>query len=138
MQTRNLMGYLVETDLLATQKWYSQANAWGCSCGHCRNFLAHARVNLLPDSVRTVLKEWKIPPEKATYVSELYTDEAGIHYQFSYRIAGRILADSAQRVPAMGRCCREPYPYGAPDFPEPHFDLEFWVTLPWILEEASG
>ena len=138
MQTCNLMGYLVETDLLATQKWYSQANAWGCSCGHCRNFLAHARGNLLPDSVQTVLKELKIPQEKATYVSELYTDEAGIHYQFSYRIAGRILAEPPREVPAMGRCCHEPYPYGAPDFPEPHFDLEFWVTLPWILEEASG
>ena len=138
MQTCNLMGYLVETDLLATRKWYSQANAWGCSCGHCRNFLAHARGNLLPDSVQTVLKELKIPQEKATYVSELYTDEAGIHYQFSYRIAGRILAESALDVLAMGRCCQEPYPYGAPNFPEPHFDLEFWVTLPWILEEASG
>lgn len=138
MQTCNLMGYLVETDLLDTRKWYSQANAWGCSCGHCRNFLAHARGNLLPDSVQTVLKELKIPPEKATYVSELYTDEAGIHYQFSYRIAGRILAELAQEVPAMGRCCQEPYPYGAPDFLEPHFDMEFWVTLPWILEEASG
>ena len=138
MQTRNLMGYLVETDLLVTQRWYSQANAWGCSCGHCRNFLAHARGNLLPDLVQTVLEELKIPLEKATYVSELYTDEAGIHYQFSYRIAGRILAELPREVPAMGRCCQEPYPYGAPDFPEPHFDLEFWVTLPWILEEASG
>jgi hypothetical protein len=132
------MGYLVETDRLATRKWYSQANAWGCSCGHCRNFLAHARGNLLPDSVQTVLKELKIPPEKATYVSELYTDEAGIHYQFSYRIAGRILAELAQEVPAMGRCCQEPYPYGSPDFLEPHFDLEFRVTLPWILQDASG
>ena len=124
MQTCNLMGYLVETDLLATRKWYSQANAWGCSCGHCRNFLAHARGNLLPDSVQTVLKELKIPQEKATYVSELYTDEAGIHYQFSYRIAGRILAESALDVLAMGRCCQEPYPYGAPNFPEPHFDFQ--------------
>ena len=27
-------------------------------------------------------------------------------------------------------CCHETYPYGAPGFPEPHFDLEFWVRLP--------
>lgn len=32
------------------------------------------------------------------------------------------------------RCCHEIYPYGAPDFPTPHFDLEFWVQLPWILK----
>ena len=35
------------------------------------------------------------------------------------------------------RCCHEPYPYGAPDFPAPHFDLEFWVTLPWILDNKE-
>ncbi len=33
------------------------------------------------------------------------------------------------------RCCHEPYPHGARGFAAPHFDLEFWVTLPWVLEE---
>ena len=28
------------------------------------------------------------------------------------------------------KCTHEPYPYGAPGFPTPHFDLEFWVRLP--------
>ena len=32
------------------------------------------------------------------------------------------------------RCCHEPYPYGAPGFPEPHFDLEFWVRLPRVYQ----
>ena len=27
-------------------------------------------------------------------------------------------------------CAHNPYPYGAPNFPTPHFDLEFWVRLP--------
>ena len=70
-------------------------------------------------------------------MSELYTDEDGIHYQFSFRLAGTILAATSQEKTILGRCCHEPYPYGAPDFPKPHFDLEFWVTLPWILEEAD-
>ena len=29
-------------------------------------------------------------------------------------------------------------PYGAPNFPEPHFDVIFFAELPWILDEASG
>ncbi len=37
-----------------------------------------------------------------------------------------------------GRCCHESYPYGTPDFPTPHFDLEFWVTLPWVLEKQPN
>ena len=86
-----------------------------------------------------ILDALGIPPEKATYVGELFTDEAGVHYQFSYRLAGVIIdspdatADAAQNDI---RCCHEPYPYEAPDFPEPHFDLEFYATLPWVLEES--
>ena len=137
MHKVELFGYPVEVDMEATQNWYVQADAWGCSCGHCRNFLEHAKHDTLPNAVTAVLEELNIPPEKATYVSELYTDEEGIHYQFSYRLAGTILAALSQEVTGLGRCCHEPYPYGAPDFPEPHFDLEFWVTLPWILEETD-
>ena len=137
MQELELFGYLVELDLEAMRKWYSQADAWGCSCGHCRNFLEHAKRNTLPGAVSAALKELDIPAEKATYVSELYTDKDGVHYQFSYRLARTNLAAPSQEVTALGRCCHEPYPYGAPGFPEPHFDLEFWVTLPWILEEAD-
>ena len=137
MKKLTLFGYSVEVNLDATQNWYAQANAWSCSCGHCQNFLTHARRKTLPDVVSAVLGELNIPAEKATYVSELYTDEEGIHYQFSYRIAGSILAAPSQEVTALGRCCHEPYPYGAPNFPEPHFDLEFWVTLPWLPEKAD-
>lgn len=137
MHKIELFGYPVEVDMEATQNWYVQADAWGCSCGHCRNFLEHAKHDTLPNAVTAVLEELNIPPEKATYVSELYTDEEGIHYQFSYRIAGAILTEPSQEVSALGRCCHEQYPYGAPCFPQPHFDLEFWVVLPWILEETD-
>ena len=137
MKKLTLFGYSVEVNLDATQNWYAQANAWSCSCGHCQNFLTHARRKTLPDVVSAVLGELNIPAEKATYVSELYTDEEGVHYQFSYRLAGTILAAPSQEVTALGCCCHESYPYGAPNFPEPHFDLEFWATLPWILEESD-
>ena len=137
MKNLTLFGYSVEVNLAATQNWYAQADAWACCSGHCRNFLDHTKRNILPEAVTAALKEFGIHAEKATYVSELYTDEEGIHYQFSYRIVGSILAEPSQEETALGRCCHEPYPYGAPNFPEPHFDLEFWVTLPWVLEEAD-
>ncbi len=34
-----------------------------------------------------------------------------------------------------GRCCHELYPHGALGFSTPHFDLEFWVDLAWVLED---
>ena len=86
-----------------------------------------------------ILDDLGIPPEKATYVCEIYHDGGGLHYQVSYRIAGRILKGDetalVSREWGQCRCCHETYPYGAPGFPEPHFDLEFWMTLPWVLSE---
>lgn len=93
----------------------------------------------LHETVYAILNELNIAPEKATYVCEIMPKDDGYLYQFSYRIAGRILNEDTAKsmVVEWGevRCCHEPYPYGAPGFPTPHFDLEFWVTLPWILNE---
>ena len=137
MEQITLYGYQAALDAAATQSWYAAAQEWGCTCGHCRNFLALARQKALPAPILDTLDALGIPPEKATYVGELFTDEAGIHYQFSYRLCGSILSvpEQADSAPDAGRCCHEPYPYGAPDFPAPHFDLEFFLTLPWVLEE---
>lgn len=138
-------GYQVEIDESATKAWYAQSEPWGCECGHCRNFMELAQKRALPVAVLEVLDGLEIPPEKATYVCEICPDGDGFLYQFSYRVAGNILNESAAAAAPQswgdgrwGRCCHEPYPYGAPGFPEPHFDLEFWVTFPWILEESPN
>ena len=134
-------GFQVELDEKATRDWYAESKGWGCDCGHCRNFLALARKNALPAPVMEVLNELGISPEKATYVCEMYPDGTGFFYQFSYRMAGNILGESgtadAQEWGEV-RCCHEPYPYGAPGFPTPHFDLEFWLTLSWVLDESPN
>lgn len=138
MKQRNLGSCQVELDTKATAKWYAASRGWNCECGHCRNFLKLAAEGALPKRILEILSDLGIPPEKATYVGELFADEAGIHYQFSYRIAGTILegANSNDSLNGEeGRCCHEPYPYGAPDFPRPHFDMEFYAVLPWALEE---
>lgn len=126
----------MEIDAASTRRWYAAAEEWGCDCGDCRNFLALARRRRLPAFVLEPLNRLGIPPEKATYVCLLYSDEEGHHYQVSYRIAGKILSDETG-TEENGKCWHEPYPYGAPGFPEPHFDMEFWITLPWVLDEPG-
>ena len=71
--------------------------------------------------------------------------EKGLLYQFSWRAAGKILAQPGEERGGWGPVVKRPwgglqlghedYPYGAPDFPEPHFDLEGGMYLPWILDE---
>lgn len=113
----------------------------GCEYGHCRNFLALAAEKNFPSPVLEALSILGIPPKKATYVCELYPVDAGNCYQFSCRIVGSMQntdeSSSTQYEWGAGGCTHESYPYGAPDFPMPHFDLEFFVNLPWVLDEPK-
>ena len=141
MQHYTFGGYQAELNMDATHKWYAASDAWGCECGDCQNFLVLAQKKELPERIIEILDKLGIPPEKATYVSRLYTSEAGVLYQFSYRLAGTIASvpdNPDAKDQNWVRCCHDPYPYGAPNFPEPHFDLEFYETLPWILDEAEN
>ena len=56
-----------------------------------------AKSNKLPLYITKMLNELDIAPEKATYIGELYTDDRGILYQFSYRIAGTIIGAAGRR-----------------------------------------
>ena len=139
MAEYDLFGFQVEVDEAATRTWYAQADEWGCECGDCRNFLKLARERMLPTPVLERLDRLGIPPEKATYVCEMWPTEGGHVYQFSWRIAGDILNGDEKLSNPQGwgdaSCIHETYPYGAPNFPEPHFDLNFFIDLPWVLDE---
>ena len=109
-------------------------NYISCNCGDCRYFVELAKKRELPYAVIEILDQFGIAPEKATYVCEIITEEHKILYQFSYRMVGNIIKERCGEAKAFGKveayCGHEPYPYGAPGFPTPHFDLEFWVRLP--------
>ena len=68
-------GYEARVDLETTQDCYEKAGDWDCPCGHCRNFVALARERKLPEELLAILDSLSIPPEKATYVCELYYDK---------------------------------------------------------------
>ena len=141
MKQQTLWGIPVEIDESATAQWYTRQEPWGCDCNDCRNFIDLSRQNKLPKAAHTILNKMNIAADKATYVCEIMPQDHGHLYQFSYRISGNILNEDAANnsIEDWGevRCCHEIYPYGAPDFPTPHFDLEFWITLPWVLDDAE-
>ncbi len=134
MKQFDLFGFQVEIDKVATKEWYDKADEWSCECGDCRHFVALAKKKELPSAVIEILEQFGIAPEKATYVCEIATEEHKVLYQFSYRMVGNILKERDGDIKDLGwgeaYCGHEPYPYGAPGFPTPHFDLEFWVRLP--------
>lgn len=141
MEKCNFWGIQTEIDKDITKLWYKNSDEWGCDCGWCRNFLALAKSNQLPASVTETLNILNIPPEKATYVCEITESDKGLLYQFSYRISGNIIDknETMKTTQFWGDvlCRHESYPYGAPDFPTPHFDLEFWIYLPYVLNDEK-
>ena len=143
-------GYEAQVDEQATRDCYAQAPEWDCPCGHCRNFVALARERKLPEELLAILDSLSIPPEKATYVCELYYDkdwrEKGLLYQLQWRVVGAILAQPpgecydgygplAERPWGGVMLCRVDDGYAAPDFPEPWFTIDCSLYLPWVLDE---
>lgn len=129
----NLFGYEVEIDETATKEWYSNAGEWDCPCEDCKHFISLAKKRELPAVILETLKQFEITPEKATYVCSILEDEEDVLYEISYRIAGKIIKERVVDIGDSGcgeaYCGYNPYPYGSPGFPEPHFDLEFWVNI---------
>ena len=143
-------GYTVEVDGKATQNWYAGAEEWGCDCGHCRNFLALAKERRLPEEILNILDGLSIPPEKATYVCELYHDESwrekGLLYEISWRVAGTVTGQPGEnqgnsawgppvKFPAFQMMLGYERYNIEPEFPEPCFDLNISLYLPWVLDE---
>ena len=137
---RELFDSVVEINIEATKAWYSKGNHWDCECGYCRNFLEVARKKQLPQLILKLLDNFGILPEQANYVCQVYDDDKGHYYQVSYRLAGVILDE---KEPDSffdwggAQCGYESYPYGAPGFPEPHFDIKLFLCLPWVLDEPD-
>ena len=145
-------GYEAEVDEQTVRSWYAQADEWGCTCGHCRNFLALARERKLPGELLSILDSLSILPEKATYVCELYHDESwrekGLLYELCWRLPGQILDKPAGEDcgPNWGPAVK--FPWGdialghegdpcseAENLPKPNFDLICTMYLPWGLDE---
>lgn len=128
--------FRVEVDEEATRAWYEQAEEWDCTCGHCRNFVLLVREGQLPEELLALLDKLGVPPEKASYVCELYEKEEKLYYQVNYRMAGRVLeGPESGSIPFGGlelSCGREAAPGPTDNFPEPYFDLMFFLWLPWI------
>ena len=126
----------VEIDEEATRAWYEKSEEWDCTCGHCRNFMLLAGERQLPEDMLDLLDKLGIPPEKASYVCELYDKDEKLHYQVNYRVAGRMIEGSGAEASPLGEvrllCGRENAPGPADDFPEPFFDIMFFLWLPWI------
>ena len=134
MKKYNLFDYEVEINETASKDWYANSEGWNCPCEDCKHFVSLAKQGKIPTIMLETLSQFEIAPEKATYVCSIIEQDNEVLYEISYRVAGNIIKGKDVDMDDSGRgeayCCHNSYPYGASGFPEPHFDLEFWVWLP--------
>ena len=130
-------------DEAAARDWYARrAEDWDCDCLRCRNYLALARSQRLPQELLRLLDGFGLPPEKADYICMLVRPdnwrERGCPYQIMFRLPGQMLREHDPETPwpwaAFEGDRHEPY-YGD-DFPKPFIALNIVLELPWVLEEA--
>jgi hypothetical protein len=145
LQQVDFFGWILQIDQQATHHAYDQLPAdWDCTCSYCRNF--RAALSVLPGTFLTALEDMGINllhPAEAIEYPNLKTH---LHlYEGWYHVVGHIHAAPSVVLDPYGR--REIIsgvevrvsdtlallPEG---FPTPAIQVEFFVSLPWVLDEA--
>ena len=138
MQTRALLGVVVECDPERTRAAYAGLPAIACAYLYCRNYVAACA--RLPVPVRALPESLGIDPPKGRKSSSSGALPAGPGATAASTIwpAGR-LRDRRAGEPAhrgrIQRLFRRDLHLVPPGFSRPALQLEFNGTIPWVLAE---
>ena len=139
MQTRALLGAVLECDPERTRAAYAALPAIACACLYCRNYVAACA--RLPASMRALLESLGIDPTKEAEVYELGALPDGRRlYGGFYHLAGRLLQGAGGQAPRpigeeFSAYFRRDLHLVPPGFPRPTLQLEFSGPIPWVLAE---
>ncbi|MDF2566833.1 MAG: hypothetical protein K0R90_289 [Oscillospiraceae bacterium] len=145
--------YILEVDYEKTKEYYTNAQQYECECIYCKNYIAAA--SGLPKETKEFLEILGIDYMKIALVSKLYADENKVSYDCYCRIAGWIMSNHAvekrtqdnrvyyvrvvEEIAEMGIFFHDDRNifYDCHDFPDPCFEMNFKVFLPWKLEKRE-
>lgn len=142
LDTIDLFGYTVEIDKDLTKDAFAHfPPGWGCTCTYCRNF--RAGIPLLPAALTAPIQRCGIDLMHPAEIVEYYGDQMHL-YEAWYHVVGRICAMPAAPPNSFGHYqLTETIQIRITDkiallpkhFPTPVFQIGFFATLPWVLNE---
>ncbi|MFN8479421.1 MAG: hypothetical protein U0074_16525 [Kouleothrix sp.] len=146
LQQVDFFGWVLQIDQQATHEAYNQLPAnWDCMCGYCRNF--RAALSVIPGTFRTALEDMGInllhPAEAIEYpnsTTHLHVYEAWYHMVGYLRAAPSSLLDQYGRreiISGVDVCVSDTLDLLPKGFPTPAIQVRFFVSLPWVLDEAD-
>lgn len=130
----------IQVDVAATRSYYDAHGeiAGGCDCAYCRNFAAAAET--VSPRLRTFLDALGLDLRKPREVMELGPGTGNRRlYEAFYHLVGKLETGGPARV-EIGEdhagfyedCDLLP-----PNFPQPCFQMNVALELPWLLKEAA-
>jgi hypothetical protein len=139
MKTKlSILQWDLEFDKEDTVKAYVDLTYY-CKCSYCRNFLATYRI--LPSIYFEILHNLGIDPVKPAEIIEYCKNKDGTHlYQWWYHVVGNLLnkcETSIKFTEQVDILIRNRDDLVPKDFPNPIIQIDFFASLPWVLEEES-
>lgn len=130
--------YAFETNVAANRAAYAKLSIPDCSCENCRNFCLAVRH--APEALVAFFDSLGLSIEKSANVSSYsFGEKENVLYEGMYHLSGTI-----ERIPM----CAEPFEIAGASvhfhnnlamvpegFPFPHFQMEVFFRLPWVLDD---
>lgn len=149
----NFEDYVLDVDIEKTRAYHKSDERITCNCPGCRNF--NRAVPEFPHAVHQLFEEIGADPAKPEVLSLDYApSKETMAYSGFYYLCGTVLSGpepwrevAANHFQIDEQCllhisddfdvCFSTPRHGIanPDFPKPIVELQFFCTLPWLLEE---
>ena len=145
IQQVNFFGWALQIDYQATQSAYDYLPTnWDCTCSYCRNF--RAALPAIPEAFRTALQDLGInllhPAEAIEYpgsTNNLHLYEAWCHAVGHITTTPSLLLDTYGRreiVSGVEVRVSDKLALLPDNFPMPAVQIEFFIFLPWVIDEG--
>ena len=130
---------ILDVDVAATRRFYETSSGYlSCTCDGCRNF--PLAVPHMPPALLDALHQMGVDPLKPAeqWVNCATPDGKAALYGGFYHGCGTIVkGDEHWRTPDFELLVSDDCSLLKPDFPRPCFEVDFYCTLPWLLEMPS-
>lgn len=145
MKTICLQDWVLKIDVEKTKEYYDSITVGeGCNCAYCRNYIKNCRT--FSKEVLDFYTMLGIDPQKEGEFMEFETDTDKHLYMGFYHLVGEIVKRPSARIRkwddlniiGIGNVkfiFTDELDLVPEIFPKPVLQLEFEVTLPWLLEE---
>jgi len=148
MQEIKIHKWILEVDVEKTYEQYKSAKWDLCDCTDCLNY--YKAMNNPSEEQEELFKKLGIIPSKCVHLSEYGPFEEGLHlYNGCYHIVGKIKEgepvdtsswneENTADINGFSFVFSNDLDFVPGSFPRPVIQMDFTVSIPWVIEDPYG